>query len=557
MCGIFGLLGKDYNLSDTLKYFETIRPRGPDRSKIIYTNDYFLGFHRLAINGLDFNSDQPFIHINDNKTYIILVNGEIYNSKDLIKKYNLNVHCDSDCAVIYPLFKHFNYDFKELNKCLNGEYAISIIEFINDKYNKVYLSTDPSSVRPLFYSITKQYFSFSSLLAGLCNNKELYNIQRLDQGKYLIYDFNNENCLYENYHEKIVNFENNNNHNLDNISKQIVKVLNDCIIRRLQSDRPIGCLLSGGLDSSLVCALTAKHFHERYPDRKLRTFSIGMEKGTDIKYAEMVANHLNNLYNNIDHTTIYFTPEEGLDVIDNVLQVTETWDITTVRASVGQYLLGKYISQNTDIKVILNGDGADEAQMGYLYFYNYPDLKSAQEDHYRLLDNIHYFDGLRVDRNISYHGLEARVPFLDKEFVDLFRSLESSLKVPTKDKIEKYLIRKSFELYEPNLLPHDVLWRKKEAFSDGVSSKEKSWFQIIKDYMDMEVGWHEFEVDKDMYHIEPKSKESYYYLKKFYDKFNGIFNVIPYYWLPKWSGDLQEPSARVLNVYETTLMLKK
>ena len=335
--------------------------------------------------------------------------------------------------------------------------------------------------------------------------------------------------------------------------EKAISIFENAVRRRLISDRPIGCLLSGGLDSSVVCAVAASIMAKEYPGKKLKSFSIGMKEGTDIAYAKSVAEHLNKLYGNIEHEVIYFTPQEGLDVIDEVLKNTETFDITTIRASVGQYLLGKFISTKTDIKVILNGDGADECQMGYLYFYNHPDLKSAQEDHYRLLDEIHLFDGLRVDRAISCHGLEARVPFLDREFVDYFRSIPSSWKVPTSNSIEKNFFRTAFSKSKyGQSLPEDVLWRKKEAFSDGVSGKEKSWFQWVQEFLNEKVSDKEFETEKSKLHptIVAPTKESYYFMRSFKAQFGDQWQVIPHFWLPRWSGNHSEPSARVLNVYK-------
>jgi asparagine synthase (glutamine-hydrolysing) len=335
--------------------------------------------------------------------------------------------------------------------------------------------------------------------------------------------------------------------------KTVVDIVESAVRRRLISDRPVGCLLSGGLDSSLVCAIAARKLAEDYPGKKLHSFSIGMKEGTDIAYARMVAAHVNNLYGNIEHHVIYFTPEEGLAAIDDVIKSTETYDITTIRASVGQYLLGRYISQNTGIKVILNGDGADEGQMGYLYFYMNPGAQEARDDHYRLLNEIHHFDGLRVDRAISCHGLEARVPFLDREVVDYFRVIPTQWKLPLAGRMEKYFIRKSFsEVYKSQpLLPEEVMWRKKEAFSDGVSGKEKSWFQWVQEYLEGQVTDMEYEQNKSGLHptIVPPTKEAFYYMKKFREHFGDQWNVIPHYWLPRWSGNMQEPSARMLKVY--------
>lgn len=558
MCGIYGLLGEiteSKSPADIFSSFQKLKSRGPDRSLIVFNRKCFIGFHRLAIIGLDIDGDQPFHLISGNKTYYLVCNGEIYNFRELIDKYDLKVSkTGSDCAVILPLFKLFNYDIKRLNRELIGEYSFAIIEFEDERFISLLLNTDPLSIRPLFYAISddKKSFGFSSLLAGLSDIFK--EVKRFDQ-KMILKWIPGQSPVTDSYWHKVIN----NDTALDfNPSEkdfsEVVHIVETAVKRRLISDRPVGCLLSGGLDSSLVCAIASKMLSIDYPGKKLHSFSIGMKEGTDIVYARKVAEHVNRLYTNIEHHIIYFTPQEGLDAIDKVIQSIETYDITTIRASVGQFLLGKYISENTDIKVILNGDGADEAQMGYLYFYNNPGPIEARDDHYRLLDEIHLFDGLRVDRAISCHGLEARVPFLDREFVDYFRSVPTAWKLPTAERMEKYFIRKAFgDVYKSNpILPEEILWRKKEAFSDGVSGKEKSWFQWVQEFLNAKVTDEEFEKEKKNLHptIIPPTKEAYYYMKKFKEHFGNNWSVIPHYWLPKWSGNIQEPSARVLKVYK-------
>lgn len=559
MCGIYGLIGEiteEKSSAEIFSSFNKLRSRGPDRSLTVFNKACFLGFHRLAIMGLDIDGDQPFHLIDDEKTFYLVCNGEIYNFRELIDKYDLKVSkSGSDCLVILPLFKLFNYDIVRLNRELIGEYSFSIVEFIDDEVASLHLCTDPLSVRPVFYSVSSdnKSFGFSSLLGGLSDM--FARVDRLNQKSILKWIPGKSPELFT-YWDRVINAGSNST-SQPGIKEyeEAVRIFEDAVKRRLISDRPVGCLLSGGLDSSLVCAVAAKKLSEDYPGKKLHTFSIGMKEGTDIVYAKMVAEHVNKKYNNVEHHIIYFTPQEGLDVIDDVTRATETFDITTIRASVGQYLLGRYISENTDIKVILNGDGADEGQMGYLYFFMNPGPIEAREDHYRLLDEIHLFDGLRVDRAISCHGLEARVPFLDKELVDYFRALPVEWKLPTDEKIEKHFIRTAFDKVYKNdpILPHEVLWRKKEAFSDGVSGKEKSWFQWVQEYLNAKVTDSEFEKEKTNLHplINPPTKEAYYYMKKFKENFGTHWNVIPHYWLPKWSGNIQEPSARVLKVYKS------
>ncbi len=556
MCGIYGLLGEiteSKSPADIFGSFQTLKSRGPDRSLIVFNRKCFIGFHRLAIIGLDIDGDQPFHLISGNKTYYLVCNGEIYNFRELIDKYKLNVSkTGSDCAVILPLYKLFNYDIKKLNRELIGEYSFGIIEFENDRFISIHLNTDPLSVRPLFYAVSADNlsFGFSSLLSGLSNLFD--EVKRIDQ-KTILKWLPGQSPETTTYWEKIISTKTS-DVPVEKDSVEVVSILEKAVRRRLISDRPVGCLLSGGLDSSLVCSIAAKILAEDYPGKKLHSFSIGMKEGTDIVFARKVAAHVNELYGNIEHHVIYFTPQEGLSVIDDVIRATETFDITTIRASVGQFLLGKYISGNTDIKVILNGDGADEGQMGYLYFYMNPGAEEARNDHYRLLDEIHLFDGLRVDRAISCHGLEARVPFLDREVVDYFRGIPTAWKLPTPNQMEKYFIRKAFtDVYKNKpVLPEDVIWRKKEAFSDGVSGKEKSWFEWVQEYLNQKVTDKEFERDKNKFHplITPPTKEAFYYMKKFREYFGDKWNVIPHYWLPNWSGNIQEPSARVLKVYK-------
>jgi asparagine synthase (glutamine-hydrolysing) len=559
MCGIFGLLGhitETKSPAEIFTSFQNLRGRGPDRSLVVYNPKCFLGFHRLAIMGLDIDGDQPFHLIDGEKTHYLLCNGEIYNFRELIDKYDLKLSkTGSDCVVILPLLKLFGYDFKKLNRELIGEYSFAVITFENNKLTEANVSTDPLSVRPLFIAFTDDYESmgFSSLLGGL---SILFPVVNRFSQKSIMKWIPGQKPFTEEYREYVKHPSGTKNALPQKADfEKVVSIVENAVRRRLISDRPVGCLLSGGLDSSLVCAIAAKKLSEDYPGKKLTTFSIGMKEGTDIIFAKKVAAHVNALYGNISHEVIYFTPEEGLDAIDAVLKATETFDITTIRASVGQYLLGKYISTKTDVKVILNGDGADEAQMGYLYFYSNPGADEARDDHYKLLDEIHLFDGLRVDRAISCHGLEARVPFLDREVVDYFRSLPTEWKLPTAEHMEKYFIRKAFEeVYASKpILPSEVLWRKKEAFSDGVSGKEKSWYQWVQEYLNNKVSDEEYAANKTKLHptIIPPTKEAYYYMRRFKDLFGSAWNVIPHYWLPNWSGNIAEPSARVLKVYNT------
>jgi len=543
MCGIWALLS---NLKEDFKNyqesFDSIKSRGPDTTCIKMINNNIYGFHRLAIHDLSELGNQPFIWYDEDKTIVLIVNGEIYNYKELIEKYDLKLISNSDCEVIYHLYKKFN-DINIVINLLHGEFAF-ILSIIENNNSIHYICRDPIGVRPLFYGYDNDKFIFSSLLSGITTSKN--NLEHIDvfpPGNLLVLKFDIESLInyefikYYSYNYPIkYNLEN------SNLYQEITSRLIQAVKTRLDSEREIGALLSGGLDSSLICGIISKILKVN----NLRTFSIGMKKGTDLDYADKVSKHLNT-----NHTEIFFTPEEGLNAIDSVLETTETWDITTIRASVGQYLLGNYISKNTDIKVILNGDGADEVEMGYLYFYLAPNPEEAQKETIKLVEEIHRYDGLRVDRCISSHGLEARIPFLDTDFVDYYMSIDPELKIPTSKRMEKQLIRDAFYTLYPDILPYDVLYRKKEAFSDGISSKEKSWFEIIGEWIDIKINNEEYENrDLELYEF-CKSKESYYYKKYFNNRFgNKNTHVIPRYWLPNWIETNGEPSARVLQVYK-------
>jgi asparagine synthase (glutamine-hydrolysing) len=311
--------------------------------------------------------------------------------------------------------------------------------------------------------------------------------------------------------------------------------------KRLLSDRPIGALLSGGLDSSLVAAIAARELAK--DGKKLHTFSIGMPGSTDLKYAALVAKHINS-----EHHEILVKQENFLNAIPNVIEAIESYDITTVRASVGNYLVGKYIKENTDIKVVFNGDGSDEIGGGYIYFYNAPNDEEFESESERLLEEIHYFDVLRSDRCISCHGLEARTPFLDKSVVATWRQMSTDFRRPKKTNsegrglhMEKQILREAFE--NDNLLPWDVLWRKKEAFSDGVSATDDSWYLKCKEYAEKTLS--SFEVESNC-HNPPKTAEAYWY-RSLFEKYYGTMaaKLIPHMWMPRWTT-ATDPSARTL-----------
>ena len=518
MCGIWAYLKKNDNIVPRL--FNAIKVRGPDSSNVVFASTYHLVFHRLAIHDLSRAGDQPFIFdLGDHRQFIYMCNGEIYNYHVLLKRFpTIKPNSTSDCEIIGHLFKLFSENFESVVKLLDGEFAIFGIVVKDEKIERTMAARDPFGVRPLYWGSNLNATVYSSLIAGIPEKMKAYHFNP----GYLM----DNNVIKRYFNVKIQEVTTHND---------IVSSLVRSVLKRMSSDRPMGFLLSGGLDSSLVVAVASKILN--IPN--IHTFSIGMPGGTDLKYAKVVAEYLGT-----HHTEVHFSPTEGLSMIPKVICATETYDITTIRASVGQYLLAKYISQQTNIKVILNGDGADEAQMGYLYNYFHPNTEAAHHDSLRLLSEIHCFDGLRVDRCLGAHGLEARVPFLDPDFVSACLSVPVDMRVPTTTRMEKQFIREAFEMSYPGILPHEVLWRKKEAFSDGVSKVEESWSETIKNSLsNVRI------VNKP--HLQPLTSEAAFYRNVFDHHFPGQEHIVPHYWLPKWT-DATDPSARTLKLPANT-----
>ena len=313
-----------------------------------------------------------------------------------------------------------------------------------------------------------------------------------------------------------------------NLEVMIRNILYTAVQARLMSDRPVGCLLSGGLDSSLITSILCRLIGPE----KVRTYSIGMKGSQDLKYARLVADYLGT-----NHTEVLFSPEEGFAAIPEVIRDLESYDITTVRASVGMWLLAKYISQNTDDVVLLSGEGADELFCGYLYFHYAPDSDELEKESLRLVQELYLYDVLRADRCVSSHGLELRVPFLDKSLVKFCLSLSGELRKPVAG-MEKSLLRESFK---KGYLPEEVLNRRKDGMSDGISGSKKKWFEQIQEFVGEEVK------DEDIGSEFPH-EEAYYY-KIIYDKIFPTYQPKHAYWLPKWVDHGGDPSGRILSIF--------
>ena len=542
MCGIFFVKSKtdlqisnDKNLPNLnieqinyQKEFEKGKNRGgipPDDTKFFFVGQYYMGFHRLSINGLNTDSNQPFFK---NGTYVIC-NGEIYNYKDLYNYIGIKPLTESDCEIIIDLYNLYPVDY--FINLLDGVFSFIIYD---TRKNHVYVARDPFGVRPLFCS--DNYEHFSSELKQISNLTK-NSISQFKPGHYLYLDNNNNYSSLIKYHSIVQyylphcnQFKSFNEER--SFYKSIVKnTLINAVRKRLLSDRPIACLLSGGLDSSLITSIVV-NLMKNSANPPIETFSIGLEGSTDLKYAKIVANYLGT-----NHTEILLTENEFLEAIPVVIEKIESYDTTTVRASVGNYLVSKYISENSKAKVIFNGDGSDELTGGYLYFNKAPNSLLFDYEVKSLLQNIHYFDVLRSDKSISSCGLEPRTPFLDKTFVNIYLSIPLNYRRDP-HQIEKKLLRDSFI----DFLPNEVLYRKKEAFSDGVSSTDRSWFTIIAEKVD------KLDIPTFKYNSEylcPKTKEQIYYRFLFEKLFPGREKIIPYFWMPKWSNTT-DPSARTL-----------
>jgi asparagine synthase (glutamine-hydrolysing) len=579
MCGIFSVLNyyeDDYNKIE--EYFQKGKGRGPEYSVLQKIGvDVFLGFHRLAINGLNDISNQP-IHM-DNVT--LICNGEIYNYKELYKMLGIEPQTGSDCEVIIHLYKKFGIEYTL--QVLDGVFAFVLFDDHHHEIEpEIIVARDPYGVRPLYMFNEKKTFGFASEMKML-KFTEKGIIRHFEPGTYSVFqksfkilskwENKKQNIKYHKmaFSRLLMDGETRNPYTiLDGIRNHLISAV---FKRCSTTERPIACLLSGGLDSSLVTALVCL-YHRKNGLPPVETYSIGLADSEDLKCARTVAKHLRTR-----HTEIILTEQEFIDAIPEVINVIESFDTTTVRASIGNYLLGKYISKNSKAKVIFNGDGSDELTGGYLYMKKSPNAIEFDNECRRLLTEIHMFDVLRSDKSISSHGLEPRTPFLDREFTQYFLSLPAEIRfnpfVLFKDKtiyqfpnikqkcsIEKFLIRASFspifikhftdnsifdlDCHEIiNLLPDIILWRTKEAFSDGVSGVNRSLYQIIQEHLEKKYTFNMNTV-QDLT-PQPKTKEQIYYRELFEKDYKNA-EIIPHFWMPRFV-EAVDPSARTLSIY--------
>jgi asparagine synthase (glutamine-hydrolysing) len=401
-------------------------------------------------------------------------------------------------------------------------------------------------VRPLYYGFIGDTLFAASEIKALPPNAT--DVQAFPPGHVGVYNPKTGELALKRYHS--IPWVKNENYEFVVCAVQQLKyALEAAVEKRLMTERPIAALLSGGLDSSLIAALVQRSL-KRQGRAPLETYSIGFPGSSDLKYARMVAKYIGSV-----HHEIVSSPEEFFAAIPEVIKAIESPDITSVRASVGNYLVSKYIRENSpsDAKVVFNGDGSDEVFGSYLYFYNAPTDEAFEAEIDRLLTDIHHFDVLRSDRCIASNGLEPRTPFLDKQFVAVARAIPTRYLRPSSDQIEKFLIRQAFADW--GLLPREVLLRRKEAFSDGVSGPQKAWYEEVQDRVVAAAAASGLvlptkeELEAKYPHLTPRTLEAYYYRQIYDSNYNHL--CIPYYWLPRWSGETNDPSARTLKVYST------
>ena len=508
MCGIvcaFNIKGNnDLVRGNVLQMAQKVRHRGPDWSGVYSSENAILAHERLAI--VDPTSGKQPI-LSEDGLKVIAVNGEIYNHQNLKDSFatDYNFRTESDCEVILALYEKKGINF--LND-LNGIFAFALYDSSNDKY---IIARDHMGIIPLYMGWDKDgiFYVSSELksLEGVCDKIELF-----PPGHYLE---SSSTDLKKWYNPEWVSY-----HHVKD-SQTSIKAIHDslsaAVKRQLMSDVPYGVLLSGGLDSSITSALAKKFASKRIESNdkqdawwpQLHSFSVGLEDAPDLKAARIVADHIGTI-----HHEINFTVQEGIDAIRDVIYHLETYDITTIRASTPMYLIARAI-KSLGIKMVLSGEGADELFGGYLYFHKAPNAKEFHEETVRKLDKLHQYDCLRANKSLAAWGIEGRVPFLDKEFIDVAMNINPEDKMIKNGRIEKWVLREAFKDY----LPESVLWRQKEQFSDGVGY---SWIDSLKDLVSKEVSDHDLENASKIFSINtPRNKEEYYYRLIFSDHFSS------------------------------------
>jgi asparagine synthase (glutamine-hydrolysing) len=521
MCSIMGFTSRFLSEDELMPFFDRTKSRGPDMSRVEKTGSGWLCFHRLSIMGLTEEGMQPF-HLGED---MCVCNGELYLFRplkaELAKEYDFK--SGSDCEIILPLYRKYGL---EMFSKLDAEFAMLIYDAEKDE---LIAARDPIGIRPLFYGRladgSMAFASEAKNLVGLCAE-----VMPFPPGCYWA------DGKFTRYAD-LTGVDRYVSGDIDEVCRKIRELLILAIDKRLDADAPLGFLLSGGLDSSLVCAVSAKVL-----GRHVRTFAIGMDTDAiDLKYAREAADFIG-----AEHTEIYMTRAQVLSSLEEVIALLGTWDITTIRASMGMYLCCKAIHERTDVRVLMTGEISDEL-FGYKYTDFAPSAEEFQREAKKRVDELYMYDVLRADRCISVNSIEARVPFGDIEFVKYVMSIDPAMKINSYG-MGKYLLRRAFQ--GDNLLPESILWRQKAAFSDAVGH---SMVDDIKQYAAEKYSDAEFEMESAKYdYARPFTKESLLYREIFEKYYPGQAKMIKDFWMPNkaWKGcDVQDPSARVLANY--------
>ena len=529
-----GYCSAQADLETFQKGFKQTISRGPDDSRIVDTGNGLLGFHRLAIMGLTPSGMQPF---SLGKHYVVC-NGELYGfekEREVLKKKGYTFESDSDCEILLPMYQEYG---TEMFSRLDAEFACIIYDGEKQEF---IAARDPIGIRPLYYGYDENgsivFASEAKNLTGLVKRimpfpPGHYYVGSVKPGCEKMPEGEGFVCYCDITEVKEVSGD-----DLETVCAKIHEKLVAGVEKRLVADAKVGFLLSGGLDSSLVCAIAAKKSKE-----PIKTFAIGMtEDAIDLKYAKQVADYIGS-----DHKEVYMTPQEVIASLEEVIRLLGTFDITTIRASMGMYLVCKAIHEQTDIRVLLTGEISDEL-FGYKYTDFAPSAQAFQEESQKRVRELHMYDVLRADRCISVNSLEARVPFGDLDFVKYVMSIDPEMKL-NKYKKGKYLLRHAFE--DGAYLPEEILWREKAAFSDAVGH---SMVDDLKEFAEKQYTDEEFEEGCKKYeHARPFTKESLLYRDIFEKYYPGQAQMVVDFWMPnkEWEGcNVNDPSARVLSNY--------
>lgn len=520
MCGILFVEGQ-VKLDRFKKSFEKIHHRGPDMSRILENELGIFGFHRLAIMDVTEHGMQPFVDLET----VVVCNGEIYNEKAIKVMFpNYPFQGHSDCEVLIPMYERFG---TEMCQYLDAEFAFVLTDL---KSKRIIAARDPIGIRPLFYGFQTDtrkiaFASEAKALVDLCEEVHPFPIGCFYADGQFVQYFDITKTSKTILKDEAL------------IKSKIREKLTLGVQKRMMSDVPVGYLLSGGLDSSLVCAIAA-----RSSDKPLTTFSIGMvEDAIDLKYAAVVAKHLQS-----DHHEILMRIDDVLTALPEVIRMLETFDITTIRASLGMYLLCKGIRECSDIKVLLSGEISDEL-FGYKYTDFAPSAQAFQSESEKRLRELYEYDVLRADRCIAAWSLEARVPFGDLDFVSTVLAIDPAQKLNTRQ-MGKYWLRAAFE--EGDYVPESILWRDKAAFSDAVGHSMVDALKVTANALYSDEAFQDGL--KRYQDFSPISKEALWYRDLFEGFYPGSSHWLSAYWMPnaEWVGcAVNDPSARVLSNY--------